>query len=106
MKHPSVLLVYRIGWRLGCLSSTVRCLCHAVRLCAADNKVLVAKEGAVPVILAAMQRHAGIAAVQEQACWTLCILAVNGASVCCGACQRCLHLNMLYIGLCIACWIV
>ena len=46
--------------------------------CAADNKVLLVKEGAHEAIVAAMRAHPQEAAVQEKACGALWNLAVNG----------------------------
>ena len=37
----------------------------------ADNRVLIAKEGGIPLILAALDNHAKHAGVVEQACWAL-----------------------------------
>ena len=53
--------------------------CGAVNHLAANagNKVLIAKEGGIPLILAALDNHAKHAGVVEQACWAVINLAVN-----------------------------
>ena len=47
--------------------------CEAFRILAfnADNKVLIDKEGGIPLILAALDNHAKHAGVVELACWAL-----------------------------------
>ena len=45
-----------------------------VGLCAADNEVLLVKEGAHEAIVAAMRAHPHEAAVQEKACGALLFL--------------------------------
>ena len=43
----------------------------------AENKVTIAKQGGVDVIVTAMKQHASVAAVQEYGCWALRNLAEN-----------------------------
>ena len=47
-------------------------------LCAADNKVLIAKEGGVQVLLGTMRTHPSAAGLLEEACAAIGILSVNG----------------------------
>ncbi len=47
-------------------------------VCAADNKVLLAREGAVPVLLAVLKQHMTNADVAEAACTALSNISYNG----------------------------
>ena len=50
------------------------CVC----VCAADNEALLAREGAVPVLLAVLKQHMTNADVAEAACTALSNISYNG----------------------------
>ena len=57
--------------------------CAAVKNLAVndENRVLIAKEGGIPLILAALDNHAKHAGVVENACWALCNIGWSDKTV-------------------------
>ena len=69
----------RALWNIACDGAlAVDLVSCAKRLCAAANRVPVARKGGIDAVVAAMRRHEDNAAVAEQGCAALCNIAADG----------------------------